>query len=119
MEDIQALYDKLLIEGRLKSAKPAERNGVTDEPMLKPGGYLNSHQFISCLHARINSLTWCQNMGHHYNARDAFPNQIPIRGLGKKKSAAQKKAVELSAIEWKMNAKYGEYFVKILSLMQI
>ena len=91
LEDIQALYDKLKAEGRLKSAKPKERNGVTDEPMLTPGGHRKSHQFISILHAKLNSLRWSQEMGHHYNSRDAFPDQIPIRGLGKKNQRSKKK----------------------------
>ena len=42
------------------------------------------------------------------NARDAFPDEIPIRGFGKRrKTEEEKKAVEIAEINLKANANYG------------
>ena len=107
LADIKALVEKLIGEGRLKTASTSERGGATGLPMFKPGGLLNPHHFVSILHAKLNGLKWCQDMGKHLNAADAFPDQIPIRGLGKKRTQPQKDAIEIADISWKANAKYG------------
>ena len=42
------------------------------------------------------------------NARDAFPDEIPIRGFGKRrKTEEEKKAVEIAEIDLKANAKHS------------
>ena len=107
LEDIKALVEKLEAEGRLKSASSTERGGATGLPILTPCGHLKSHHFVSILHAKLNGLKWCQDMGKHLNARDAFPDQIPIRGLGKRRTQSQKDAIGNADIDWKGNAKYG------------
>ena len=105
--EIQAMYDKLVSEGRLKKASSDEREGVTAEPMLNPNGYLKPHQFGSILHWRLNTLRWCSIMGHHYNIRDNFEDGLPVRGLGKAKTPEEKEALKLSEAIWQAQAKKG------------
>ena len=107
LADIKALVEKLEAEGRLKTASSSERGGATGLPMFKPGGHLKPHHFVSILHAKLNGLKWMQDMGKHLNASDAFPDQIPIRGLGKKRTQAQRDAIGNADIDWKANAKNG------------
>ena len=85
LEDIQATYEKLISEGRLKTAKSDERGGITGKSSITPGSKLKPHQFVSIMHAKIAALRWTKDTAVHYNSREAFPDEIPIRGLGKKK----------------------------------
>ena len=110
LEDIQATYDKLVAEGRLKIAKTDERGGITGKNSITPGSKLKPHQFVSIMHAKIAALRWAKDTAIHYNARDAFPDGIPIRGFGKRrKTGEEKEAVELSKYDLLANAKYGPF----------
>ena len=63
---------------------------------------------MSILHAKIAALRWTKDMATHYNARDAFPDEIPIRGFGKRRKTPEEKiAVGNAEIDLKANAKYG------------
>ena len=109
LEDIQATYDKLVSEGRLKIAKTDERGGITGKNSITPGSRLKPHQFVSIMHCKIAALRWTKETAIHYNAREAFPDEIPIQGMGKRKSQEQKDAVEISKSDLLAFAKYGPF----------
>ena len=110
LADIQATYDRLVSEGRLKTATSDERGGITGKSSITTGSKLKPHQFVSIMHAKIAALRWAKDSAIHYNARDAFPDGIPIRGFGKRrKTDEEKEAVELSKYDLLANAKYGPF----------
>ena len=91
LKDIQATYDKLVSEGRLQTAKSDERGGITGKSSLTPGSKLKPHQCISIMYCKIAALRWTKYTAIHYNSQDTFPDEIPIRGLGKKEKVLNRK----------------------------
>ena len=102
LEEIQAIFEEFFNEGTLKTASSKARGGVTGEVKVTPGSKLKPQQFVSILHAKIAALRWTKDMATHLNARDAFPDEIPIRGFGKRrKTKEEKEAVENAEIDLK------------------
>ena len=84
---------------------PVMSPGGTGKSSITPGSKLKPHQFVSIMHVKID-----EHSAIHYNARDAFPDGIPIRGFGKRrKTDDEKEAVEISKCDLLANAKYGPF----------
>ena len=94
-------YD--LTSGKLKKTKSAVRGGITSQPLITD--FLQPIRILPVLHAKINSLKWWENLAYSFNAREAFENNTPIRGQGKRKSPEQSQAVDNSEYEFKRFAK--------------
>ena len=76
--------------------KSDDRAGASSMPMEKGG--LNSNLTIPNVHAYINSLGHCQNLIWLFNARESFPNSIPIQGImgTENRSAEQQVFVDIA-----------------------
>ena len=61
------------------------------------------------MHAKIAALRWTKDTAVHYNARDAFPDGIPIRGSGGRKNEEEKDAVDMAKYNLFFHAKYGPF----------
>ena len=110
LEEIRAKYENFVSEGTLKSASSKARGGITGPQMYTSGSKLNAHLWVSIMHAKIATLRWIRDSASHINAREAFPDNVPIRGTGKRrKTKEEKDAVELSDGILKINAKYGPF----------
>ena len=86
--------------------KSADRDGITGQPMIS-GNDIRVLKNIPTLHAYINSLRYMEDLAFHLNARNAFVDEQPIRGAGKRKSDEQKLAVDIAESEFKFQAKNG------------
>ena len=82
---------------------------ITQILKITAGSKLKPHQFVGIMHAKIAALWWTKDTAVHYNSLEAFPDEIPIRGLGKRKSAEQEEAVEMAKYDLLANAKYGPF----------
>ena len=92
---------------RLQKMKSKDRAGLTHKPMLT-GEHVSSEHNIPPLHSRINSLRFWETTIYFFNARKSFPNEIPIKKPGHRKSPAQLDAFELAKKNVRNEAKYGE-----------
>ena len=106
LEETLRRYDELLqhsivLRGQEFMKIPSEvRKGITHKPLGQ--GIISVQNVITPLHNWINTCNHKLHLGYHFNSRLMLPNhRLPPRGPGKKKTDAEKKAIESSTKEFR------------------
>ena len=108
IEKQKQFYDEMVASGQMNEtgkghkADSKERRGATREPILR--GYKDPLQHIFPLHCYINHLRYLENFIITFNARDAWPDNFPIRRQGRRLTPEQKDRLELEEYIMKTNA---------------
>ena len=74
-----------------KKAKK-KRLGLTNEPLFRD--VYDPHKCLPPLHWLLNELNNFEQFLYHFNARQHFPNNIPLMGVGNAKTKRQMKKVK-------------------------
>ena len=98
----------------LLSVKSEERSGMTGKPMIT-GNEISVYNNIPVLHGWINSLRLFEELAFFFNARTAFPDEVPVRGAGRTKTPAQSLAHKQAKAEFQHQSKHGPLNVALAS----
>ena len=82
----------------------AVRGGLVSKPMFDE---IDCVDVDSPMHLPIRETTWYYKLGWNLNARESFPNNIPIMAQGKQKGENAALAVKNERISFRKKAREG------------